>query len=85
MIAKFVLHSIFHHVGMSWIIYSNEINKYEMDSINHPDWLNKGSWYNTAICSMLYGSLFEDFTTHTITDRYHLLCSVVSHDKKICL
>ena len=49
-ITKFVLNEILHHVGMSWIICSNEEVKYEIDEINHPYWLNKGPWYNTAIC-----------------------------------
>ena len=53
-----------------------------MEKINHPDWLNKGPWYNTAICSRLYVSLFEDFITHVRTDRYNLLCYLVAHDKK---
>ena len=44
--------------------------------------MNKGPWYNTAICSKLHGSLFEDFITHSKTDRYNLLCSIVEHDKK---
>ena len=67
---------------MSWIILSNKINKYEMDKSNHPDWLNKGSCYNTSICSKLHGSLFEDFITHARTDRYNIMCSIVVHDKK---
>ena len=46
-------------MGMSWIMCSNKKIKYEMDESNHPDWLNKGTWYNTAICSSLSGSLFE--------------------------
>ena len=53
-----------------------------MDKSNHPDWFNKGPWYNTAICSRLYGILFEYFITHVRTDRYNLLCYLVSHDKK---
>ena len=81
MITKFVLNAILHHVGMSWIISSNNEMKYEIDKINHQDWLNKGPWYNTYICSRLHGSLFEDFITHEITDRYNLMCSLVAHDK----
>ena len=49
MITKFVLNTILHHVGMSWIIFSNDKIKYEMDKSNHPDWLNKVTWYNTSI------------------------------------
>ena len=55
--------------------------KYEMDENNHQDWLNKGPWYNTAIYLRLHGILFECFITHAISDRYNLICSLVSHDK----
>ena len=58
MITKFVLNVILHHVGMSWIISSNDEIKYEMDENNLKDWLNKGPWYNTDIYSRLHGSLF---------------------------
>ena len=58
MISKLVLNVILHHVGMSWIICSNKEMKYEIDKSNHQDWLNKGPWYSTAICSRLHGSLF---------------------------
>ena len=68
---------------MSWIICPNKEMKYEIDKSNHQDWLNKGPWYNTAICSRLHGSLFEDFITHTRTDRYNRMCSLVAHDKNL--
>ena len=82
MITKFVLNEILHHVGMLWIISSNDEIKYEIDKSNHQYWLNKGPWYNTAICSRLHGSLFDDFITHARTDRYNLMCSLFAHDKK---
>ena len=82
MITKFVLNSILHHVGMSWIISSKNEMKYEMDKSNHQDCLNKCPWYNTDICSKLHGSIFEDFITHAITDRNNLMCYSVAHDKK---
>ena len=51
-ITKFVLNSILHHVGMSWIISSNQEMEYEMNTKNnHLDWLNKVLWYNKNICS----------------------------------
>ena len=61
MIPKFVSNEIFHNGGMSWIISYNEEMKYEMDENNHQDWLNKGTWYNTAIYLRLHGSRFEFF------------------------
>ena len=82
MITKFVLNTILHHLGMSWIICSNDEIKYEINEINHQDWVNKVPWYNISICSRLHGSLFEYFITHARTDRYNLMCSLVSHDKK---
>ena len=60
-VTKFVLNSMLHHVGMSWIIRSNQEMEYEMNKTNHQDWLNKGPWYNISICSKLHGSRFEGF------------------------
>ena len=54
---------------------------YEVDESNHPNWFNKGPWYNTDICSKFHGKLFEDFITDAIIDRYHIMCSIVAHDK----
>ena len=82
MITKCVLNEILHHVGMLWIIFSNKKMKYEIDEINHPDWLNKVTWYNTDICSNFHGKLFEDFITHAITYRFNLLCYIVENEKK---
>ena len=80
-VTKFVLNEILHHVSMLWIIRSNEEMKYEMEKINHQDWLNKVPWCNTSICLRFHGSLFEDFITHARSDRYNRMCSLVAHDK----
>ena len=48
-VTKFVLNAMLNHVGMSWIISSNQEMEYEMNETNHQDWLNKGPWYNTPI------------------------------------
>ena len=82
MIIKFVLNAIFHNVGILWIICSNNAMLYEIEEINHPDWLNKGPWYNKDICSKLHGKLFEDFIRYARIDRYHIMCSIIAHDKK---
>ena len=42
--------------------------KYEIEE-NNPDWLNKGPWYNTVICSKWNGTVFEDFIRDSRTDR----------------
>ena len=52
-----------------------------MDKNNHQYWLNKGPWYNTSICLILHGSIFENVITHAITDRYNLMCYLFAHDK----
>ena len=75
-----MLNAILHHIGMSWIISSNQEMEYEMDKNNHQYWLNKSTWYNTSICSKLHGSRFEDFITQAGTYIYNLMCSLVSHD-----
>ena len=67
---------------MSWTICSNKINKYKLGKSNHPNWLNKSSWYNTDICSGLHGKMFEYFITHARTGRYNLLCSIVADENK---
>ena len=82
MIIKFVLNSILNNVGMSWIIFYNNEILYESKENNHPGWFNKGPWYNTAICSKFHVKLFEYFIKRTITDRYHLICSIIAHDKQ---
>ena len=43
-ITKFVLNLILHHVGMSWIISSNQEMNYEINENNHQAWLNKVPW-----------------------------------------
>ena len=30
----------------------------------------------------MHGKLFEDFIKHARTDRYHIMCSIIEHDKK---
>ena len=51
-----------------------------MNETNHQDWLDKGPWYNTSICSKLHGSRFEDFITQARTYRYNLMFSLVVND-----
>ena len=48
---------------------------------NHLDLFNTGPWYNKNICSKLHGNKFEDFITQARTDRYNIMCSLVSHDR----
>ena len=80
MITQFVLNTVLHHLGLSWIISSKNQMKYDTEE-NNPDQLNKGLWYNTAICSKLHGTVFEDYIRSTITDRYNLMCSIPARNK----
>ena len=45
----FVLNTLLHHVGMSWIIETHEQLKYDRGEKN-PYWITCGPWYNTYIC-----------------------------------
>ena len=70
------------HVGMSWIISSNQEMNYEMNTnINHLDCLNNGPWYNKNICSKLYGTKFGDFITQARTYQYNIMCYLVAYDR----
>ena len=80
-VTKFVLNSMLHHVGMSWIISSNREMEYEINETNHQDWLNKGPWYNTSIYLKLHGSRFEDFITQARTDQNNIMCYLVAHNR----
>ena len=71
-----------HHVGMSWILSSNQEMEYGMNTKNnYLDWSNKGPWYNKNIFSKLRGIMFECFITQAKTDRYNIMCSLVAHDR----
>ena len=42
-----------------------------------------GPWYNISICKKLHGKLFEGFIRNAGTDRYHIMCSIDSHENII--
>ena len=63
MITELLFNAVLNHMGMLWIIWSNKEMLYEMDKINHPDWLNKGPGYNTAICSRLHVVCLKIYNT----------------------
>ena len=45
----FLLYTLLHNFGVSWIIETHEQLKYDMGKHN-PDWIKGGPWYNTYIC-----------------------------------
>ena len=75
-----MFNTILNHVGMLWIIRSNDETQYVIDKSNDKDWLINGHWYNPDICPRFHGSLFGYFITHARTDRYNLMYSLVAHD-----
>ena len=80
-IAPFVSNIVFEHVGLTWIINTNqELNFY----FQHPctSWILNGPLYNTMICSQLHGFYFEDCVTTTRRDIYNIMCSIEDHDRE---
>ena len=82
MITKFVLNTVLHHMGLYWIIYSSKQMIYDIKENNHPDWLNRGPRYNTAICSKWHETVFGDFIKNDRTDICNIMRSVPTHVKQ---
>ena len=76
-----MLNTVLHHVGLSWMIPSIKEMKYDIKENNDSDWFNKVPQYNKAICSKLYGTVFDDFIRNDITDGCNIICSLPAHDK----
>ena len=55
--------------------------KYDIEKNNHPDWLNKGQWYNKAICSKQYVTVFKFSIRNDRTDRYNIISSITENDE----
>ena len=79
-ITSFVLNTLLHHVGMSWIIETHEQLKCDMKK-NNPDWITGGPWYNKSICKKIYGTVFENYIINARTDRYKIMCYIDAHEK----
>ena len=80
MITPFVMNSMLHHVGMSWMISSKkEIDYDNFNNTRNLGWFETGPWHNKNICSKLYGTTFEGFIKQARTDRYIIMCSLVAH------
>ena len=62
MITPFMMNSMLHHVGMSWMITSKKGMDYENFS-NHDNvgWFDKGPWHKKNICSKLAPLDYVDF------------------------
>ena len=80
-IKTLVLDTMYHHVGMLWIIENNELLQFDMD-IQNSDWMKGGPWYNTYIYNKLHEKLFEEFIINSRTDIYHIMCSIDAYEKE---
>ena len=67
-ITQFLLNTMLHHVGMSWIIETNKHLEYDIDKHN-PDCITSGPWYNTYVCKKIHETMFENSIINAITDR----------------
>ena len=78
---QFLLNTMLHHVGISWIIETYQQLKYYIDR-NNPYWITGGTWYNTYICKKIHGAVFEDYIIDARTERYELMCYIYAHEKQ---
>ena len=58
-VTKFVLNKVLQHVGLSWIIETNQQLEYDIHKHN-PNWITDGPWYNTYICTKFHGTVLEN-------------------------
>ena len=79
-ITSLVLDTMLHHVGMLWIIETHEQLQYDINEQNS-ECMTGGPLYNTYICKKFHGKLFEGFIINARTYRYHIMCSIDSHEK----
>ena len=82
-ITSFVIHTVFQHVGLFWIIDNNKHLKFEMDA-QDSQCMDKGPWYNTTICTKLNDQSFEYyFKKYTMTGMS--LCVLLMRIKRACI
>ena len=77
----FLLNTMLHHVGMLWIIETNEQLQYDMKK-NNSEQMTGGPWYNISFFNTLHGKVFERFIINARTDRYNIICYIESHEKQ---
>ena len=90
-VTKFVLDSVLHHVGLSWIIERNQ--KFQYDIYEHNvDWLRNCPWYNTPICKNYMEQCLKNILEmqeltdiilfvifmHMIKNRHHMLMTLAA-------
>ena len=65
---------------MLWIIETHEQLQYDMDKHNS-EWMICCTGYNTYICKIFHGNLFEGFIRNARTGIYNIMCSIDAHGK----
>ena len=83
MVTKFVLNTVLQHVGLSWIIETNQKLEYYIYKHN-PDWLTNSTWYNTSICTKLHRTVFENkLEMQELTDIFLQVLLIKTRKKAI--
>ena len=79
-IDPFVLHIVFHHVGISETIEKNNDLIFEM-AVMGRQWMDKSPWYNTNICTEWNGQILGDNFWTGRKDRYEFMCRFDLYEK----
>ena len=71
---------VFQNISLFCIIKSNKNLHFDFQK-NCTYWILSGPWYNTMVCSLLYGLVFEDYFTTAKRDKYNIIFSIKAHKK----
>ena len=81
MVTNFLLNTVLHHVGLSWIIETNQQWEYDIDE-HSSNFLTNGHWYNIYISTKLYGTVFDIYIRNAITKSYISMCFIDARKKQ---
>ena len=76
----FVTNTVFQHVGLSWIIKSNQKLKFYLQ-LHSIYWEIYGQLYITMIFSQLNVLLFDYYDTTAECVKNQLMCSIEAHER----
>ena len=71
---------VFKNVGIYWIIELNYQLNFDFQ-YHCPNCIINGPWYNTTICSHLYGDTFDNYFKNAHKDRYNLMFYIEAYNK----
>ena len=72
---------VFHPVVLFWIINNNNNIKFDIN-VKVGQWMCKGPWYNTTICTELDDQIFKYYLKTGRKEMYELMCAVDAYDKE---